>query len=166
MHNWNVLKQKGIEMDMGQFEKHRNEVALLPLNPFRHFYLSAKGHYQRSANILKDMSKLVSAHTGCNIRAQEAATATITILGSEVRKYFNENSFDTMMSNLSCYLRYPPMTKRTNTANINMIIRTRIIQEYLRILQFTQVFDEHGAYLNLGEVDETILPRYIPEETT
>lgn len=122
-----------------------------PLNPKRHFYLYAKGHYHRSDDMKFDLACIVKAYAGVDYASMEDI---LTLLNSEVYPQVakNENTFWAFWK--GCAPRYEFVE-----------YHRRVMVKMLSILAMVATLDDEGnTILNLGEPDPNILPLYNMKE--
>lgn len=146
-------------METDKYEKSLREMAELPLNPYRHFYLYAKGHYIHSDNLIEDMRALVKNYTGNSLSDNQVVEGVIIILREEIIQHMSPYEFSNLLIRICDSWRYPDPPKDSIPVNeMHHLIATRIMYEYLCILMNVRVLDESRAYINLGEADPAILP--------
>jgi hypothetical protein len=146
-------------MGTDKYEKSLRKMTKLPLNPYRHFYLYAKGHYKKSDNLIADMRALMKDYTGNSLSDNQVVEGVITILREEIIQHMSSYDFSNLLIRICDSWRYPdPPKDFISTKELYPLIGTRIIYEYLCILVRVPVVDENQAFMNLGEADPTILP--------
>lgn len=144
----------------------------LPEISDRHYYLYAKGHYEKSDDVYEDLQKIQGAWCGCNpniIRKWhihqkliELAFRTIQKSGNPFHQFFQfvgdiapenrwkVNSFDKDWTTV-------PMDEREKIEIENYW--TAVTKKCLSILCSVRVRNDHGEIiLNLGKPDQAILP--------
>jgi len=120
------------------------------MNSYTHFYLYAKGHYMKSDDIIDDLKYILSERSAIPVE-RCLATDIVDILLSLVYKHITESGNPEMyFKDFIIKLKRPFLHKNVITYEE---LRLLIIKNSLSILEMTNVKD-----LNLGEVDENILP--------
>jgi len=139
---------------MERFEMEGNKMKETKLNPKRHFYLYAKGHYQRG-DLIGDLKKI--AYDYCGNEVDE--DGLIILVASEAYKYLNEHNF------LKILREAHPNSIRSQVLDPNRYesYAVRVLTQLLIILNLTVVKEENadGEYeeiISLGEPDPEILP--------
>lgn len=124
-------------------------------HPKRHFYLYAKGFYERSGNLLSDLKKICQAFSWTPATSISDSDLVI-VLGEEVFKSFhNHYDFVSFLNEAS------PTSVRNAICNPGEEISytERIVRQMLISLRTTKIRDNDGTLLiNLGEPDPEILP--------
>ena len=125
-----------------------------PLHPKRHFYLYAKGHYERSDDMIADLKKIAHAYCGNEV----GEDGLLILVGSEAYEHINDHNFVEMLRDASPNSLRSSMYKLTEEP-----YAVRIMHQLLKILHFVSV-QEKDAYgelqwiVNLGEADPEVLP--------
>lgn len=130
------------------------------LNPKRHFYLYAKGHYERG-DMIADLKKIACAYCGQDYINEDGL---IILIGSEAYKYVNENNFVEIFREA-----HPGSIRSTIFLNREGSYAVRILGQLLYLLRHTDVKKKDAGrewqwIINLGEADPEILPLSKSEE--
>jgi hypothetical protein len=124
-------------------------------HPKRHFYLYAKGFYEKSEDILSDLKKITQAFSWTPASSISDSDLVI-VLGEEVFKNFhNHCDFISFLNEAS------PTSVRNVIMNPGEEISytERIVRQMLIALHNTKIRDKDGyLIINLGEPDPEILP--------
>ena len=128
-----------------------------PLHPKRHFYLYAKGHYERSNDLIHDLKQIAAAYCGMSPKHYRDKDLII-LMGKEVFQYIkNENVFIDMLDELS------PDSNRTLMFLNGEPYMIRLMSQFIKFLNLARIRDGDHVIINLGEADPDILPLSVVE---
>jgi len=132
----------------------------IELDSSRHFYLYAKGHYQKN-DTLEDLKILLGEY--CMAYPEHISTDDVLdhLLRLAHKQFKNEYSFLKFMSDLLPKNHW----KFINNDEKDIPLELLMIKKCLSVLRYAQVKDDDINILNLGKADPKILPLIKKENT-
>lgn len=126
-------------------------------NSDSHFYLYAKGHYQRDDSI-EDLKILLGEYCGTEpsyLSVDDVLSKMVSLVHKEFSKDYTEYKFTEFMSDILPRNRW----KFINDVDEVITLEEVIIKKCLSVLRFARVKDLGGNdLLNLDKPDKNILP--------